>query len=540
VPNDQEDGAPVEALDDDLPDLSVIAAAERLAGIVFTPTEREQMRATLVEQLERTASRRGVALDNSRAPSEVFDPWLGESPPAGRFEHRALTTPAGEVPSDDASLCFASVARLGRWLASGALTSRRLTDACLARIERLDPRLLACITVPAEAARAAAERADRERAEGRVRGPLHGIPYGAKDLFDTAGIATTFGAEPYRERVPSSDAAVVRRLAEAGAVLVAKTSLGALAYGDQWFGGRTNSPWNLARGSSGSSAGSASGVAAGLFPFAIGSETYGSIISPSARCGTVGLRPTFGRVPRTGAMALCWSLDKVGVIARHVDDAGLVLAAIAGRDAGDPAARDFGGGAAHDVKLAGLRLGHDPAWFEGSGPERAALDAARDLGVELVPFAEPSGPWGSLLTLLVCEAAAAFEDLTRSGADDQLAWQAPEAWPNTFRAAWFVPAIELLQAQRLRRLLCERMARAFETVDAVLSPSFAGEFLLTTNMSGAPGLTLRCGFAGRPGTPPEPRSVTLWGRRGGEGTLLALGRALEERLGVADVRPDLD
>jgi Asp-tRNA(Asn)/Glu-tRNA(Gln) amidotransferase A subunit family amidase len=524
----------------DVPSSAEIAAAERLAGIDFTPAERETMRRTLAEQLERQAARRALPLDNGLAPAEVFDPWLGGAAPAGRFEHVPLAPRGGaEPPRDDDDLCFASLVDLSAWLGAGRLTSRRLVDACLARIARHDGRLLACIAVPVEAARAAADAADAERAAGRVRGPLHGIPCGVKDLFDTAGLATTFGAEPYRGRVPTRDAAVVERLRAAGAIVLAKTSLGALAYGDRWFGGRTNSPWNLERGSSGSSAGSCAGVAAGFFPFALGSETYGSIVSPSSRCGTVGLRPTFGRVPRSGAMALCWSLDKVGVVARHVDDAALVLAAIGGRDAGDGASRDLGGPSAASTSLAGLRIGHRPEWFEQGAPERAALDAARDLGAQLVPFEEPRGPWGSLVTLLVAEAAAAFEDLTRSGADDSLAWQDPEAWPNTFRAAWFVPAIEFVQAQRLRRRLCEAMAEAFAGVDLVLSPSYAGDLLWTTNLTGQPSVTLRCGFAGRPGAPAEPVAATLWGRLAEEGRLVALGRALEERLGVAGVRPEL-
>ncbi|MEZ5980448.1 MAG: amidase [Planctomycetota bacterium] len=523
---------------DDLPDVETVAAAERLAGIDFTPKEREQMRRALADALGRAAERRALPVTNGLAPAETFDPWLGAAPPAGAFGHRfdPASEPGGvpDAPSDDADLAFAPVVHLASWLADRSVTSRRLVEVSLARIERLDPQLEACITVDAEGARAAADRADAELAAGRNRGPLHGVPYGLKDLFDTKGLRTTFGAEPYRERVPDGDAAVVERLREAGAVLVAKTALGALAYGDVWFGGRTNNPWNVRQGSSGSSAGSCAGVAAGLFPFAIGTETYGSIVSPSARCGTVGLRPTFGRVSRAGAMALCWSLDKVGAIARRVDDTALVLAAIAGEDRRDGGSRAIGGAPAAGLDVSELRVGANAAWFRTGSPELRALDALRELGCEVVEVALPEGPWGSLVTLLHVEAAAAFEDLTRSGDDDRLVWQDDEAWPNTFRSAWFVPAIEFVKAQRLRRTLCEGMARAFLGVDLVLAPNDAADLLWTTNLTGQPSLTLRCGVDGG-----RPRTVTLWGKLAGEGALVAAGRALEERLGVWQVRPEL-
>lgn len=527
------------------------AAAARLVGIDFTRAEREQMRGTLADALERAAARRGTPIENALAPAETFDPWLGGTAPAGAFTHdfdAALDALAERgdppaVPPDDADLCFAPLTTLARWIRSGALSSRRLTDASLARIAKLDPKLEACITIDGEGARAAADAADAELADGRWRGPLHGIPYGLKDLFDTAGLRTTFGAEPFKERVPTSDAAVTTKLRAAGAVLVAKTSLGALAYGDRWFGGRTNSPWRLDQGSSGSSAGSCAGVAAGLFPFAIGTETYGSIVSPSMRCGTVGLRPTFGRVDRSGAMALCFSLDKVGPIARRVDDAALVLAALAGRapNSRDGCARDFGGPLASDVDFEGLRVGHRPEWTRADSAQRAALDALVSAGAEVVELDLPTGPWSSLTTLLFAEASAAFEDLTRSGDDDRLVWQEDSAWPNTFRAAWLGSAVEFVQCQRLRRRLCEQMATAFEGVDLALSSSFADDLLWTTNLTGQPSLTLRCGMtSGRDEGGPLPLGVTLWGKLGGEGTLVAAGREIERAAGVWQVRPELE
>jgi len=529
----------------DLPEVRAIAGAEGLVGIDFTPAEREQMRGALARAALLAAERRSVELENGLAPAETFDPWLGGASPAGRFDHdlegAVSDRPLPPVPESDTDLLFAPLVDLARWLERRALTSRRLVDASLARIERLESRLFACITVVADGARAAADRADAELDAGERRGPLHGVPYGLKDLFDTAGLRTTFGAAPYAERVPTRDSAVKARLDAAGAVLVAKTSLGALAYGDLWFGGRTRSPWNTEQGSSGSSAGSCAGVAAGSFPFAIGTETYGSIVSPSMRCSTVGLRPTFGRVDRTGAMSLCWSLDKVGPIARRVDDAALVLEAIqcTGERLGDGAARAFGGPVARGVALDGLRVGHRPEWTRTGSPQRAALDALRAAGAEVIEVDLPDGPWGALATLLTVEAAAAFENLTRSGRDAELTWQDEAAWPNTFRAAWLTSAVEFVQCQRLRRRLCAGMARVMDGVDLLLSDSFAGDLLWLTNLTGQPSLTLRCGVVdGRRG--PRPAGVTLWGRLAGEGTLVAAGREIERRAGVWDRRPPLD
>ncbi|MEO0652069.1 MAG: amidase, partial [Planctomycetota bacterium] len=338
---------------------------------------------------------------------------------------------------------------------------------------------------------------------------------------------------------PESDATVVAQLEAAGAVLIAKSSLGALAYGDRWLDRRTNSPWNSERGSSGSSAGSAAGTAAGLWSFSLGTETYGSIVSPSMRCGTAGLRPTFGRLSRGGAMALCWSLDKVGPIARTVEDTLLVLDAL--DDADDdrdldqrPLPLEFDGARS----VAGLRVGVPFEAFEGEQADpidRAALEALRALEVELVPHRLPELPYGGLLPILTVEAAAAFEQLTREGLDDQLAWQAPEAWPNTFRAAWFVPAIELLQAERLRTRVARAVEASFEGLDAVLSPSFFGPYLLATNFTGHPCLCLRAGFKDD-----EPRGVTLWGRLAGEGRLCELGIALERELDAWGRRPPIE
>lgn len=516
-----------------------IEAAERLAGIEFTPEERRTIAETVGEQLAIFESRQSRGpLPNALAPATVFRAMLPGRRPRwatgdGRLRDLVPDDP-GPLPAGETDLAFAPVTRLAGWIRRRSITSRRLTELCLRRLERLDPTLRCVITLCAERARAAADRADAELAAGRWRGPLHGIPWGAKDIIDTAGIATTWGAETHRDRVAERNAVVVDRLDRAGAVLVAKLSVGALAYGDIWFGGRTNNPFDPAQGSSGSSAGSCSAVAAGLVPFALGTETLGSIVSPCVRCGTTGLRPTFGRVARTGCMSLVWSMDKIGPIARTVGDTALVLDAINGADDGDPSSvvEPLRIDPAADAR--GLQVGYDPSWFEGRNARlRPVLAALRSAGAELVELRLPEGAGEALLLPLYAEAAAAFEDLTRSDRDDELAWQAPEAWPNTFRRSWFVPAVELVQADRLRREAMERTASLFESVDAIVSPPFAGGILLLTNATGHPTLVQRAGFT-KEGT---PFGVTFTGRLFDEGTLVRLGTAVEQALGVADRRP---
>jgi Asp-tRNA(Asn)/Glu-tRNA(Gln) amidotransferase A subunit family amidase len=414
------------------------------------------------------------------------------------------------------------------------------------------------ITLTREPALAQAKQADEEIAAGHYRGPLHGIPWGTKDLLDTAGIPTTYGAEPFRNRVPVEDAAVVKRLHNAGAVLVAKLSLGALALNDIWFGGQTMNPWLLEEGASGSSAGPGAATAAGLVGFAIGSETGGSIVSPSMRCGITGLRPTYGRVPRTGAMTLCWSLDKLGPMTRRVEDAMLVLQAISGPDAGDvdsvPSKLDFDAGAS----VEGLRVGYFPAWMNerpATEVDRAALAAIKKVGMVPVEVAIPDWPYGSLNLILFAEGAAAFEELGPNGGMNQLKVQTPDAWPNIFREARFLSAVDYVQADRLRRKVAQEMARVFSQVDLLLVPSLRDEMLTITNFTGHPSLTLRAGFvevsrarsdwAPDPSmplptfAPPRrvPHGVTLIGRLFDEGTLASAGLALERSFGVAGERP---
>jgi len=496
------------------------------------------------------------------APAGLFDPRLPTTimPEPGRFH--PSNGPVPPPPEDDADIALAPLTALADWIRTRAISSARLTEIYLERIARIGP-MLECIAVATpELARDQARRADERLASGDYLGPLHGIPWGCKDIIDTAGIVTGWGAEPYRDRVPTADAAVVRKLEAAGAVMVAKTTVGALAYGDIWYGGVTRNPWNMEEGSSGSSAGSASATVAGLVAFALGTETLGSIVAPSLRCGATGLRPTFGRVSRVGAMPLCWTLDKIGPICRGVEDTALVLAAINGRDTEDPVS--IGAAFNYDAtaSLKGRRLGYFPADIESAEADdldRAALEAARALGVELVPLQRPDLPYETLMSVLFAEAAASFEDLTLSGRDDELTWQEPGAWPNTFRKARFLSAIDHIQLDRFRRLVMQTMDETFRGVEAIIGPPLVGPMLVITNFTGHPCLILRSGFRqsetrgalslarGRidQGSPTKgpvhtiPHGICLWGRLFGEGAVLEIGRALEEALNVWRLKPAL-
>jgi Asp-tRNA(Asn)/Glu-tRNA(Gln) amidotransferase A subunit family amidase len=506
----------------------------------------------------RTGPRR-VALNAELAPASRWDPVLPghqAAPKQARFASSNLDP--GPVPADDAGLAFACVWQLSRWIRERKLTSERLTQVYLSRLERFDPQLHCVITLTRELAISQARQADREIAAGKYRGRLQGIPWGAKDLLDTAGIHTTYGAEPYRNRVPGGDAVVVKRLHEAGAVLVAKLSLGALALNDIWFGGQTMNPWLLEEGSSGSSAGPGAATAAGLVAFAIGSETEGSIVSPSLRCGITGLRPTFGRVPRTGAMTLCWSLDKLGPMARCVEDTMLVLEGISGPDSGDlasvPAPLEFD----PETGVKGLRVGYFPAWMKeapATDVDRRALQEAEKLGMAPIPVALPDWPYDSLNLILFAEAAAAFEELTLSREVDELRIQTPDAWPNTFRQARFLSAVDFVQTDRFRRRVAMEMDRVLSQVDLLLVPSLRDEMLTISNFTGHPSLTLRAGFVqvaearndwapdpNRPlpkFNPPRrvPHGITLVGRLFDEGTIARAGFALERAFGVTGEHP---
>jgi Asp-tRNA(Asn)/Glu-tRNA(Gln) amidotransferase A subunit family amidase len=451
-----------------------------------------------------------------------------------------------------------SVVDLSQAVRSGSVRAVDATSTYLDRIARFDNRLRAVITVTRDHALARARQADAEIGAGRYRGPLHGIPYGVKDLLDTKDIPTTYGAEPFRNRVPQEDSVVVRRLNDAGAVLVAKLSLGALALNDIWFGGQTMNPWLLEEGASGSSAGPGAAVAAALVAFAIGSVTEGSIIAPSMRCGVTGLRPTFGRVARTGAMTLCWSLDKLGPMARGVEDTMLVLRAINGPDAGDPSSvpsrLDFDAAA----PVGGLKVGYIAKWMQeapATDVDRAAMETIKALGLSLREVTLPDWPYSSLNPILFAEGAASFEDLALNHELGSLKVQVKDAWPNLFREARFLSAVDTVQADRLRRKVAQEMARIFRDVDLLLVPSLRDEQLTIMNFTGHPSLTLRAGFvqvsqarsdwAPDPAnplptfSPPRrvPHGITIVGRLFDDGVLGRVGLALERAVGVAAEHP---
>src|SRR5689334_5595920 len=542
---------------------ATFAEAEKLAQVTLTAAERDMASASwsksLAPLLERRVGPRTVALEAEHVPASRWDPVLTPADAGPRQDRfvRSREDP-GPLPSSDDAIAFAPVTHLSRWIEQRKLGSERLTRIYLDRIRRFDPKLRCIITLTDEPALRQAKQADAEIAGGKYRGPLHGIPFGVKDLLDTACIRTTYGAEPFRDRVPARDATVVRRLYDAGAVLVAKLSLGALALNDIWFGGQTMNPWLLEEGASGSSAGPGAATAAGLVGFSVGSETGGSIIAPAMRCGITGLRPTFGRVARTGAMTLCWSLDKLGPMTRGVEDTMLVLQAISGPDAGDPSSLpsrlDFD--AAGPVK--GLKVGYFPAWMKQSPAtdvDRAALDTAGRLGMVPVEVSLPDWPYGSLLHILFSEAAASFEELTLSGKDDQLKAQVPDAWPNLFRMSRFLSAVDFVQADRLRRRVAGEMAKVMSGVDLLLVPSLRDEMLNISNATGHPSLTLRTGFVNvtqaRSDWAPDPdhplptfnpprrvpHGVTLIGRLFDEGTIARAGIALERASGVSGEHP---
>ena len=542
---------------------NTFAEGEKLVQFPLRDDERAMAastwRKTLAAVYERRTGPRKLALEDTLAPATRWNPLLPGLRSIATHDRFVRSAPSGaSLPQKDEDIAFAPVSQLSRWIESKQLTSERLTNIYLARLERFNPKLRCAITITREFALKQAKQADQEIAKGRYRGPLHGVPFGVKDLLDTAGIPTTYGAEPYRNRIPKDDAAVVKRLNAAGAVLVAKLSLGALALNDIWFGGQTMNPWLPDEGASGSSAGPGAGTAAGLVGFSIGSETGGSIISPSMRCGVTGLRPTYGRVPRTGAMTLCWSLDKLGPMTRAVEDGMLVLQAISGPDPGDvasvPSHLDFDANAS----VKGLRVGYFPVWMNerpATEVDRAALETTKKLGMVPTEVALPNWPYDSLNLILFAEGAAAFEELTLNGGLRELKAQVPDAWPNLFRQARFLSAVDFVQADRMRRKVAEEMARIFSEVDLLLVPSLRDEMLVITNFTGHPSLTLRAGFVevtkARSDWAPDPEhplptfnpprrvphGVTLIGRLFDEGTIGRVGIALERAFNVVSERP---
>jgi Asp-tRNA(Asn)/Glu-tRNA(Gln) amidotransferase A subunit family amidase len=517
-----------------------LRAAERLFGLEFTREERELMLSgdtpfVGVRSLPQAyrSLRESPATRNDVPPALFFRPH----PPAVQPEERGPWWPEGpwdrddrvDRPADVEEVAFWPIWKLAELIRTGQVSSVELTRMYLDRLARHDSTLHAVVSLTRERALERARQMDRELARGEYRGILHGIPYGAKDLFAVEGTRTTWGAEPYRRQRLERTATVVSRLDSAGAVLVAKLSLGALAWGDVWFGARTRNPWNPEEGSSGSSAGSAAAVSAGLVPFALGTETLGSIVSPSTRTGVTGLRPSFGRVSRHGAMVVAWSMDKVGPICRYAGDCAVVFQAIRGHDPADPTTvRDIGFPWRQGSGLDGLRIGYLESAFrgdyDGAEADRRTLEVLRGLGADLVPLELPDLPVGSMGFVLGVEAAAAHDSLTRSNRDTLLVRQEADAWPNVFRSARFIPAVEYLQAQQLRRVLGQEMAETLSGVDVYVSPAFRGRNLLATNLTGHPCVVVPNGFTDAD----SPTSVTFCGRMYGEAAALEVAEAYQD------------
>jgi Asp-tRNA(Asn)/Glu-tRNA(Gln) amidotransferase A subunit family amidase len=477
----------------------IISPASKLMGLEFTATEIDSMQAELQSHLESYQKIRKFELENSVPLQLVFDPRpVGFIMPTGEYINTWAIPTGVELPENRSDLAFYSIPQLASLIRSKKISSVELTKFFLERLNTYGDSLECIVSLTEERAMAQAARADRELAGGTYRGILHGIPFGVKDLFAVRDYKTTWGAMPFKDQVLEEEATIVAKLEEAGGVLVAKLTLGALAYGDVWFGGKTRNPWNTEQGSSGSSAGSASATAAGLVPFAIGTETWGSIVSPSTRCGVTGLRPTFGRVSRYGAMALSWSMDKVGPITRSALDAAIVFDAIRGSDGLDPSAVDapFAYG---QESPGNMKVGYIKAFFEAdysSGEfDMATLDILKKNGIELHEVIFPDDiPVNDLSLILTAEAAAAFDELTRSGNDDLMVRQTRNAWPNLFRAARFIPAVEYINANRIRVKLMEQIHELFREYDVIITPSYGGTQLLVTNLTGQPCVVVPNGF----------------------------------------------
>ena len=533
-------GAFITKIVDDRPiTVEVVNQAEKILGLDFTDAEADSMLSDLNDNRKDFEAMRKITLDNSVAPALYFNPL----PVGFEFEKSYLPFKVSQIsavklPSNRDDLAFYSVRELGELIRTKQISSVELTKFFLERLKKYDSQLHCVVSLTEDLALKQATKADAEIKAGKYRGYLHGIPYGAKDLLAVKGYKTTWGAMPYKDQMIDNDATVVQRLEQAGAVLCAKLTLGALAMGDVWFGGKTLNPWDLKRGSSGSSAGSASSVSAGLLPFAIGSETLGSIVSPSTECGTTGLRPTFGRVPRTGAMALSWSMDKLGPICRTVEDCAIVLNVIQSPDNQDftcmKAPFNYDG----TKGLQGMKIAYLKNDFERKYPNKSTdsltLVTLKKLGAELIPIELPTLPSNEISFLLGVEAAAAFDELTLSGRDDLLVRQGKNAWPNAFRGARFVPAVEYLQANRHRTLLIQAMEKTLKGIDVYVSPSF-GRNLTLTNLTGHPCIVLPNGFRAEG----RPMSITFMGKLFGEAKLLQVAKAYQDATDFHKKHPKL-
>lgn len=517
----------------------VVANAEKLIGLEFSDEKREMMLDGLSERLNSYEVIRRQKISYTTPPAVLFNPI----PVGFRFDterKKPKWSSSGKVPLpanlDD--LAFYSVGELAALIKSRKISSEQLTRMYLDRLKKYGPKLECVITLTEDLALEQARRADREITAGKYRGPLHGIPYGAKDLLSTKGIRTTWGSVPFKNQVFDDDATVIKKLESAGAVLVAKTTMGELAWGDVWFGGMTRNPWSPKSGSSGSSAGSSSGTSAGLFAFAIGSETYGSILSPASICGVTGLRPTYGRVSRAGVMSLSWTMDKLGPICRTVEDCALVFDAIHGPDGIDQTVFDAPFNYRPKVDLRKLRIGYLKSDFDkkkNRTNDLATLAVLESLGAKLIPIELPKYPIEDISFVLSTEGATAFDELTRSNQDDLMVRQIKNAWPNVFRKARFVPAVEYLQAQRIRYLLIQDMAGLMKDIDVYVAPWDVGDNLLLTNLTGHPSVGVPNGFS-QAGT---PTSISFVGKLFGEANLLAVAKAYQDATSFHHQHPDM-
>lgn len=516
-----------------------IRSAGNIIGMDFTESEIDSMLQNLENQLSSYYSMRKIHLSNSLPPAIQFNPLpVGFKLPGGEDLLEIERREKVKLPDNISDLAFYSIPELAELIRTKQISSTELTKFFIERLKKYDSTLHCVISLTEERALKEAAEADKELAEGNYKGLLHGIPYGVKDLFAAKGYKTTWGAEPYKEQVIEEDAAIIEKLHDAGAVLIAKLTLGALAWGDVWFGGKTRTPWDTTKGSSGSSAGSASAVAAGLVPFAIGTETWGSIVSPSTMCGVTGLRPTYGRVSRTGAMALSWTMDKVGPICRSAEDLAIVFSAIHGQDGKDQTLYDvpFRYDGKADFKK--LRIGYIKSAFERNYSfkknDSLALQKFRELGAELIPIELPDLPVYSISFILSAEAGAAFDELTRNNEDDLMVRQIRNAWANVFRAARFIPAVEYINANRIRTMLIQQMQEIMDTIDIYLSPSWVGGNLLTTNLTGHPCVVMPTGFLENG----LPTTITLIGGLFDEGKLLAAAKRYQDATKFNKLHPD--
>ena len=522
----------------------MLRQAEKLIGIELTDAQEAVALQNASTNLDRYETLRKIDVPLDTEPATLFHPAL----PGKKFNIKPAKFRLSKVETPQFSsiedLAFASLAQLAELVRTRKVSPVALTKMYLARLKKYGPKLNCVVTLTEDLALAQASEAEREIKAGKYRGSLHGIPWGAKDLFATKGIRTTWGAEPYRDQVIDYDATVVERLRDAGAVLVAKLSMGALAQGGRWFAGMTRNPWQVDEdktGSSGSSAGPASATAAGLVGFSIGTETLGSIISPSSRCGVAGLRPTYGRVSRYGAMGLSWTMDKIGPICRGVEDCAAALNGIYGPDGRDLTVGDAPFNWEPSAPLRSMRIGYIKTEFDQQqDPERKAiyqqaLEALKSAGANLEPIEMPKFSVGALRIILVAEAATAFDDITRDGRVNQLSGQEPGDWPNTFRSSRFIPAVEYIRAQRARRLLMQEMDALMSKWDAFVSPAPGSLSLLITNLTGHPAVAVPCGF-------PKglPQSIMLTGRLYDEGAPLRVALAYERATGWHTLHPKMD